>query len=172
MKKKLDEAGVMNELRGSLFFQPPQTQKATKARQRKSGSQSPTLPTSQEVKRLRGREVRRSASQEARRPEDTPTVSADWDDDMTWKGSHLYTERERNLFDEIVLQLREKHGIEVQKRLLARAAIRLLSDDLKRHGDKSFVVSLLTGQIKNWLEPLASQEARRPGGQPAKKPAS
>ena len=41
MKKRLNEEDVMNELKKSLFFQPPPGQKTTKSIQRKSVSQSP-----------------------------------------------------------------------------------------------------------------------------------
>jgi hypothetical protein len=135
-------------------------------------SQPPSLPRGQEAKRLRSQEVRRPASQEAKRSTSDAQTVEGWDDEMVWKGSHLYTDRERNLFDEIVLKLRERFGLEVQKRLLARAAIRLLADDLQRKGETSFVVSLLTGQVKKWLERVASQEAKRQGGQPPKQPTS
>ena len=157
-KKDLNPEAVVNELKGqSVFFETRHT---------------PSSKRGQEGKRLRGQEVKRPASQEVRRLPDESSIAEGWQEDMVWKGSHLYTDSERSLFDEIVLKLREAYGLEVQKRLLARAAIRLLATDLKRLGENSFIVALLTGQVKKWIERTTSQEAKRPGGQPSKKPAS
>ena len=146
----------------------------------KLGGQPPKRSRGQEARRLRGWEAKRSggqppkksASQEVRRLPDENTIAEGWQEEMVWKGSHLYTESERNLFDQVVLELRQAYGLEVHKRILARAALRLLATDLRRRGEDSFIVALVTGQLKKWIERITSQEAKKSGGQPPKKLAS
>jgi len=160
-QKNLNPEAIVNELKGhSAFFPAPRKEESGK---------TPNLQRGKPLKRLGGKEVKRFGRKVAKRE---PSISEGWNENETWKGSHLYTDRERNLFDMIILKLREKYGLDARKKLLARAAIRLLADDLNRHGKASFIVSLLSGQIEKWVESLASKEGKRLGGKEARRPAS
>ena len=161
-KKQLNTQAVINELTGqSVFFK-----KANHV------AKPPSLQRGKEAKRFRGKEVSRERGKEGKRLSAEPSVSAGWHEEMVWKGSYLYTERERNLFDEIVLKLRKRYGLEVRKKILARAAIRLLGDDLDRRRKESFLVALLTGRVQEWIEKMASKEVKRQRGKPPKRLAS
>jgi hypothetical protein len=62
------------------------------------------------------------------------------EDRPTYKSSHVYTEEEFEMFEDLKLSLRREYGIRAYKNDLARAAIRLLAEDYRTNEGESYVV--------------------------------
>jgi len=78
----------------------------------------------------------KEASQEGmREPEETAALS----ETPVFKNSFLYTEDEWNLFEDIKLDLRRRHGRKASKNDIARAAIRFLAQDYYQNQETSFL---------------------------------
>jgi hypothetical protein len=70
------------------------------------------------------------------------------EDRPTYKSSHLFTQEEFEMFEDLKLLLRREYGIRAYKNDLARAAIRLLAEDYRTNEGKSYLVDRFYGKGK------------------------
>jgi hypothetical protein len=112
-------------------------------------SKEPAAPKTAEpekTRKLGNQETSKEPGQEAKKEEIRPAepvvspLPPPSEDRPTFKSSFLYTEEEFEMFEDLKLSLRREHGIQAYKNDLARAAIRLLVEDFKTKGAKSFLV--------------------------------
>ena len=88
-------------------------------------------------------EVGREASKESGK---APKESME--EKPVFKASFLYTEQEMELFEDLKLGMRRKHGLKVTKNDIARAGIRLVSEDYKKNQENSFLAKVSQAKPK------------------------
>ncbi len=70
------------------------------------------------------------------------------EDRPIYKSSHLFTQEEFEMFEDLKLSLRREYGIRAYKNDLARAAVRLLNEDYRMNEEKSYLVDRFYGKGK------------------------
>jgi hypothetical protein len=141
----------MSKLFSDLYEkQSGENEKAKHDRAKESEMEKPRKLGKQET----GQEVGKEAMKEEERKEgqaktgevsSTPPVA---EDRPTYKSSHLFTQEEFEMFEDLKLSLRREHGIRAYKNDLARAAVRLLSEDYRTNEEKSYLVDRFYGKGK------------------------
>ena len=109
----------------------------------KRKQQQPPKPGNQESGKLGRKEAGKETSQEVvkeARKEASQALKEPMEEKPVFKASFLYTEEEMELFEDLKLEMRRKHGLKVTKNDLARSGIRLLAEDYRRKEDTSFLV--------------------------------
>ena len=106
----------------------PETEKA-----RNLGTQEP----GQEVGNEGAKEQGKKAGVEPAKASSSPPVA---EDRPTYKTSYLFTQEEFEMSEDLKRSLRREYGIQAYKNDLARAAIRLLAEDFRAKGEKSYLV--------------------------------
>lgn len=146
---KLSEQAGLDQ---QLFSRGPIDQNDTKTRERgKEGGRETEKEASKPGKKKRrkeeGRETEKEPDREAGRegvfPSGSPTLALDTTELPVHKVSYLATESEWNLFDEMKLDLRRRHGLKTTKNDIARLAIRFLARDYEQKQGDSFLVKKL-----------------------------
>ena len=96
-----------------------------------------------EVSREASFEVKKPASREAGQEAPRGAVQAverPVEEKPVFKASFLYTEEEIELFEDLKLDMRRKHGLRITKNDLARASIQLLAEDYRKNAENSYVI--------------------------------
>jgi hypothetical protein len=102
-------------------------------------SQLPSQEASKEVSQEAVREPSQPVSQEPRR-------ALSLAQEPLRKNSFLFTMEEWEALEDLLLDLRRKHALDVTKNDLARCALHVLVEDYERRGEASLVLKKLRGR--------------------------